>query len=142
MDIRKSTQSSETHAGHENTDARIRPIAGFLAGLAVLVFVAMLLMAWLIDLFQFHADQHERVPAGLTDQTQLPPEPRLQAYPSVDLERLRAREERLLNSYEWVDESTGVMRIPIERSMDIVAETELPFRLNVTEEGEEEQTLR
>jgi hypothetical protein len=125
-------RSDSNHPGHEVTDAKARPIAIFLIGLAGLVFVSMLLMAWLLDFFQSPLDPNERIPAGLKDQQQIPPEPRLQAYPAADLERLRTREEKELNSYEWVDEATGVMRIPIDRAMEIVAENGLPSRSGET----------
>jgi len=137
----QSYQSSERHPGHETTDANTRPIALLLVALATLVFLAMLLMAWLLDLFQLRPDQNLNVPAGLTDQEQVPPEPRLQAYPVVDLEKLRVREEQQLNSYEWIDEAAGVMRIPIERAMDIIAENGLPTRPQGTRKGDEGKPL-
>jgi len=138
----QSPHSNESHAGHESTDARARPIAILMVGLAILVFLAMLLMAWLLDLFQIRSDQSEIVPAGLTDKFQIPPQPRLQASPVIDLERLRAREKRELSSYEWIDEATGVMRIPIERAMEITAETGLPARQQTATEGAEGAPLR
>jgi hypothetical protein len=126
--------SLSTQSGHEVTDAKARPIAIFLISLAALVFVSMLLMAWLLDLFQLSVDQNVRVPAGLADQEQIPPEPRLQALPAVDLERIRNREDAELNSYEWVDETTGIVRIPIARAMEIIAENGLPTKIKDTAE--------
>ena len=41
------------------------------------------------------------------------------------LQRLRRREAQLLNEYQWVDQPAGIARIPIERAMEIVAETGL-----------------
>lgn len=35
------------------------------------------------------------------------------------LAELRAREHSLLHSYAWVDASSGVVRIPIERAMEL-----------------------
>ena len=58
----------------------------------------------------------------------LPPEPRLQTNPRQDLSDLRAREDQLLNSYGWVDKNTGVVRIPIERAMQLIVERGLPTR--------------
>lgn len=142
MNKLNSSQSSDNHRGHETTDAKARPVALFMVGLAACVFLSMLLMAWLLDLFQLPADQDEIVPAGLTDQEQIPPEPRLQAYPAADLGRLRVRENDQLNSYEWVDENTGVMRIPIERAMDIIAERGLPTRPIETIVGDEGPSFR
>ena len=36
--------------------------------------------------------------------------------------RFRERENLTLNSYGWVDRPAGVVGIPIERAMDIIAE--------------------
>ena len=58
----------------------------------------------------------------------MPPEPRLQTNPRQDLSNLRAREDALLNSYGWVDKNTGVVRIPIERAMQLIVERGLPTR--------------
>jgi hypothetical protein len=38
-----------------------------------------------------------------------------------DLERLDAEQLEVLNSYRWVNQNEGVVRIPIERAMEIVA---------------------
>jgi hypothetical protein len=40
----------------------------------------------------------------------------------LPLQRLRIREDEVLSGYEWVNQSKGVARIPIERAMVIVAE--------------------
>jgi hypothetical protein len=58
----------------------------------------------------------------------LPPPPRLQTYPFTDLKDLRHEEARLLENYEWVDKNAGVVRIPIERAIDVLADKGLPYR--------------
>jgi hypothetical protein len=55
-----------------------------------------------------------------------PPGPRLQTDPERDLHRLRAKEERELNTYYWVDEQKGVVHIPIEQAMKKLAATGIP----------------
>jgi hypothetical protein len=42
------------------------------------------------------------------------------------LGRLHEHEDSILNSYGWVDQKAGIVRIPIERAMDIVAQRGLP----------------
>jgi hypothetical protein len=56
------------------------------------------------------------------------PSPRLQPDPVADLNKFRVREEEELNSYGWTDQAAGKVHIPIERAIDIVAETGLPVR--------------
>jgi hypothetical protein len=56
------------------------------------------------------------------------PAPALQLNPHDDLVAFRARADAELNSYGWVDRSNGIVRIPIERAMDLIVERGLPFR--------------
>jgi cytochrome c oxidase cbb3-type subunit 3 len=53
-----------------------------------------------------------------------PPRTRVQA----PLEELRAAEDAVLHSYGWVDRPAGIVRIPIDRAMEVPAERGLPVR--------------
>jgi hypothetical protein len=53
----------------------------------------------------------QRQPAG----------PRLQAVPGDDLSRHMAAQHAKLDSYAWVDRNAGVVRIPIERAIELMA---------------------
>lgn len=44
---------------------------------------------------------------------------RLQASPDADLARMRAISKEGLNGYGWIDREAGIVRIPIERAMDL-----------------------
>jgi hypothetical protein len=57
-----------------------------------------------------------------------PPEPRLQNIPAADLQKVRMTEQGILHNYAWIDEKSGIVRIPIDRAMDLVAERGLPVR--------------
>ena len=56
------------------------------------------------------------------DARRLPPMPRLQPAPIGDLKDMRAAEQQILTGYAWVDQAHGVVRIPIERAMDLLAQ--------------------
>jgi hypothetical protein len=47
--------------------------------------------------------------------------PPLEASPQEDLEKYRAEEHRKLEQYRLVDEQSGVVHIPIERAMALLA---------------------
>lgn len=49
-----------------------------------------------------------------------PPDPRLQANPVQEIDRLRAKEDALLHGYAWVDPARTRARIPIDRAMALV----------------------
>lgn len=49
------------------------------------------------------------------------PMPHLQPDPVADLNKFRIREEQRLNTYGWMDQAQGRIRIPIETAIDIMA---------------------
>lgn len=51
----------------------------------------------------------------------LPPEPRLQPDPTSDMVTFRLQEENLLNTYGWIDQPEGVVRLPIDRAIELTA---------------------
>jgi hypothetical protein len=52
----------------------------------------------------------------------------LQVSPPDDLAKFRAEEAAALNSYGWVDQDKGIVRMPIDRAMDLVLQRGLPAR--------------
>jgi len=54
------------------------------------------------------------------------PEPRLERNERIEINDFRLKEEQTLNSYGWVDEKAGVVRIPIERAIELIAQRGLP----------------
>jgi hypothetical protein len=53
-------------------------------------------------------------------QRQLPPEPRVQGFPMRDWEKFIAEETRKTTTYEILDETTGKVRIPVERAKELI----------------------
>jgi hypothetical protein len=41
---------------------------------------------------------------------------------------MRAAEDAALDSYGWVDKDAGIVRIPVDRAMEILAKKGLPSR--------------
>jgi len=52
----------------------------------------------------------------------------LEETPVLDLARERAAEDKVLNSYSWVDRQKGIVRVPIDVAIDMVAKKGLPSR--------------
>jgi hypothetical protein len=97
--------------------------------ITVLVFV---LMGWLFNAFSTRQAARDLPPAPLAQtRPAQPPEPHLQVAPSKELQLLRAAEEAVLQSYGWVDQAAGVVRLPIERAMELLLERGLPVRPGV-----------
>jgi hypothetical protein len=115
---------------HEESDVNIAPLFGFAGGLTV-VLLATAFVVWL--LFQFFAARAARTtapqyPLAVQQEHRLPPEPRLQTNPRQDLNDFRVQEDRILDSYGWIDRNAGVVRIPIDQAMKLTVERGLPVR--------------
>ncbi len=114
--------------GYERRDISVRVVGLFLLGLLVSVGVVLLLMALLFNYLTAREAARDVPLSPLAEARPLPPEPRLQVQAREDLKALRAAEDALLNSYGWVDAKAGVVRIPIERAMELLVERGLPAR--------------
>src|SRR5690606_24053703 len=82
--------------------------------------------------------QAEREAAGPPPPMVAPPPviagPALLARPEAELERVRQLEEEQINSYGWVDASQGIVRIPIDRAIELVAAKGRASRVGAGEE--------
>lgn len=116
--------------GHETTDAEI----GVLVRFAIFLTVFCVLVAALMVGFHQYLAAREatlkrsRYPLAEGVERSLPPPPRLQTYPFADLKSLRREEQRLLDRYEWVDKKAGLVRIPVDRAIEVLAAQGLPHR--------------
>ena len=115
---------------HEESDVNIRAIFGFGGALIVIAVIIHIAIWGLFRLLESRANQSVQAayPLATGQDDRLPPEPRLQTAPREDLGALRMREDTLLGSYGWVDRNAGVVRIPIERAMQLTLERGLPAR--------------
>jgi hypothetical protein len=114
--------------GHETSDVSIRPIVKFGIGLGV---ATALISGALWGLFRLY-DREERMqdrplpPMVAASLARTPPEPRLEPDPLAPRRRIRAGEDAVLTTYGWVDRRTGVVRIPIDRAMELLVQRGLP----------------
>lgn len=110
-------ETERPNVAFEPTDWNPGPVALIYAGTLVLLIVTCLVVI-------------AAYPTSLPDvgrQLRItPPGPRLQTNPERDLQRLRAKEERELNTYYWIDKQKGVVHIPIEQAMKKLAATGIP----------------
>jgi hypothetical protein len=127
------TRIEHPSVAHETSDVNVRAVLGF--GIALLVAAGLIhIVVYLLFAALETREARKSMPVYPLAQGQadrLPPEPRLQEHPEQDLEEMRAEETRVLNSYAWVDEKTGVVRIPIDRAKQLLLKRGLPVRRNV-----------
>lgn len=120
-----------TAIGHETQDAEIRPIVYTALGLALTAVAVGILVFGIFKYLGGHEIATIQVnPMSVEDQ-QIPPAPRLEEHPAIELQQLHAQEDRVLSSYGWVDKKTGVVRIPIDRAKDLMLQRGFPTRNEV-----------
>jgi hypothetical protein len=116
---------------HERRDVNVFQISAFGIGLLLSCIVVVFAMWAMFDFLAHREDDKNAdnpAAAMMNEQQKLPPEPRLQANPKLELKDLRADEDAILNGYGWVDPNKGIVRIPIAQAIDIVAQKGLPSK--------------
>jgi mono/diheme cytochrome c family protein len=119
-------RAARRRAGHEMGDARVGPIVLVVAGMLVAAAAIYLALGGLFAFFAGRAARADASVPPLALTPELPPAPRLQVAPAQDLAQLRATEQAQLSGYGWVDRDAGVVKIPIDRAMELVAQRGLP----------------
>ncbi|MEX2260810.1 MAG: hypothetical protein WD696_02605 [Bryobacteraceae bacterium] len=107
---------------HDMTDVNTKAVLKFVVGLVIALIVSAGLMLFLFDWFAARETRlsPQPLPIAAEGRMRVPPEPRLQADPPRDMREMRASEEDLLNSYGWVDRRAGVVRIPVDRAIEVM----------------------
>jgi hypothetical protein len=126
----KQMPSQNPAVHHEESDVNIGAVFKIGTGLVVLA-AAIHVVVWLVFMYfdrREATNLRAQYPLAAGQELRLPPAPRLQVTPRQDLRDLRAREDQVLNSYQWVDRSAGVVRIPIAEAMKKTVERGLPVR--------------
>jgi len=128
--------NGQHEAGHEESDASIPGIALTAAGLAVTVALVYLLVS---GIFWYLADHPlstpQPNPMAETEQQQFPPQPRIEVHPTIEVQELRSDEDKILSTYGWTDKEKGVVRVPIDRAMELQLERGFPTSAPVKPSG-------
>lgn len=119
-----------THVRHERSDISVGGVVAFAVALTTVCVVIFGTVRVLNLVFARYRPQPAAAeyPLAAESLRRLPPEPRLQTDPRDDLMHLRDAEDRVLESYGWVDRDAGVVRIPIDQAMQLLVERGLPAR--------------
>jgi hypothetical protein len=113
---------------YEKTDVTAGSVVRVGIVIAVVSILTSVVALWLLRYFAAAEARQDPPPPPMAwrEGERRAPEPRLQEQPTADVEVLRREEARLLATYGWVDKERGIVRIPIERAMDVLAERGLP----------------
>jgi hypothetical protein len=114
---------------YEHSDIDARQVALIGAGILLGTWIFVSLLYFYYDaLAQHRAATAVTVPVRAAGQVLVPPEPRLEISAPRDLAAMRNWEDVQLNGYQWVDKQHGVVSIPIERAMELIAQRGIPVQ--------------
>ncbi len=104
-------------------DLSLKGVLIFGLGITVALILSALAMWWMSKALRDDLASADPAPSVLPEARAIhtPPGPQLQEDPEAELVALRAAEDEILTSYEWVDEANGVARIPVARAIEILA---------------------
>jgi hypothetical protein len=115
------SQHGTAPTGHEPIEANVRAVwitGVVLTGIVAATFLVILGLQARLETMQPPQDTQA------SDETQTETDANWNVPPQV--QELRAKEHRFLTTYEWVDQSSGVARIPLDRALELIAENGLP----------------
>lgn len=134
----KNPQGDPPEAGFEHQDLGSTAVYAFFIAIVVTAALVALVLRGTLYFAQHYASEHQAtLPSPLlppkgesgevlpSEVTQFP-QPRLETDERTEIHDFRLKEEQQLHSYGWVDQTHGVMHIPIDRAMELIARQGLP----------------
>ena len=118
-----SEPTSQASDRYERRDADITAMALLVVLFVICGGLVHLTVTGVYSLLRRNYDETNVPPVMTTERF---PAPRLQTSERDDLTELRAREDGVLKSYGWVNREAGIVRIPIDRAMDLMVQRGLP----------------
>jgi hypothetical protein len=131
--MNEETKPGNRGLDFEHQDLRPQTVYAFLAGLALVVIVISFVLWGLYHVIDAYRMKHQPpqnplvAPQAETLKT-LPesiakfPQPRLEKNERLEINDFRLKEEQTLYSYGWVDQQAGIVRIPIDRAIELIAQ--------------------
>lgn len=125
-------------AEFEHEDLSAKSVLLSLVGLAVVCVLVVVGLKGMYSYLDKSETQHQPAQSPLVQQTTTDtrtvepgditkfPQPRLETHETAEINAFRLQEAQILHSYGWVDEKAGVVRIPIDRAMELIVQRGLP----------------
>jgi hypothetical protein len=123
----KSPHNPALPPEYETRDANVRGVFYFLVFLGGLLVISALL-SW--GLFRYLSKQQASSASvsPFAETRPLPLGPQLQVNPREDWLNYRKQQEQSLEMYEWENRGAGIVRVPIERAMELLVQKGLPVQ--------------
>ncbi|HXA51532.1 MAG TPA: hypothetical protein VNV86_14545 [Candidatus Acidoferrum sp.] len=123
--IRHPHHPEPHRVGHETTDVNIWAVGRFGVGLVVMTLLSIGL---LIGVFRFFQQREEGRSTAEPNPIAVFPHPQVLTDEPKNLARFRAEQEKDVTGYGWVDQSKGVVRIPVDQAIDMLLKKGVPVR--------------
>ena len=117
----------DTNPGYETRDINTKGIFLFGGGLLGVIVIILLVVFGLFKGMQHVNRALGSDPTGSLVQTAPNYDgPLMQVTPEEDLRWMKTQNAAALDSYGWMDRANGVVQLPIDRAIDLLAERGLP----------------
>lgn len=127
METRRPHDPSSGEPRYEKRDVNLGALAKWGLLLALTVVVSMFAMKWLFSFYGSIQPLGENA-SPIENVRELPAGPRLQANPRADNVSYCDQQSQMLQTYGWVNQAAGQVRIPVDRAMGLILERGLPTR--------------
>lgn len=121
--------------GYEKSDANPRSLVYFTLTMAAILAATCVSLIWLFKHYEKTENPGSFVAAPFSGTRPLPPPPRIQSNPALDMQSYLQSQQSLLNSYGWIDRQNGIVRLPMDRAMELLLERGLPTRAANTQQS-------
>jgi hypothetical protein len=144
MSNERHPANSQGNGGYERRDIGVVPVLYFLVGLAVAGLLVYFVVSGLYSYLEKRSNAQQTPVSPLvtnapSDTRKLStdykdylkesfPSPQLEIDERNQLDKIRIDEAQTLSTYDWVDQKAGIVRIPIDRAMELLAQRGLPVR--------------
>ncbi len=119
-------QGHQSGGRHEQKDVDVLGLGMIAALLLVAIVVCLLVSGGVLHFFNRTRAAEESSRPPVAEGVRKFPPPALIKQPGKESRDAQAREQAELNSYRWVDRPAGMVRIPVERAMQIIVVQGLP----------------
>jgi hypothetical protein len=128
---------------HEHQDVNIWAVTKAGIGIALTTIASIFIV---LAVFRYLAVREQVLPPAQptgvnVDARRLPPEPRLIENEPQNLLEYRTAENQILNSYGWADQKHTVVKLPIDRAIDLLVARGLPARPQNGPQSEDHATV-
>ncbi|MGH9699410.1 MAG: hypothetical protein ACRD5R_18225 [Candidatus Acidiferrales bacterium] len=127
METRRPHDTSSDEPRYEKRDVNLGALSKWGLALAITIIVVMFAMKWLF-VFYGNIQPLGEDASPIENARVLPSGPRLQANPRADNVSYCGEQTEMLQTYGWVNQAAGQVRVPVDRAMALILERGLPTR--------------